>query len=147
MEVKLKPVKIIKMNLGLEQYGKAHKKFASECMERMNARYVPMRNGALKNSSFVDKECNIHYKTPYAHYIYIGQVMGPSYPIVKNGEIQRWVSPIKPKYYTGKDINYEESKKMGQEKAGPYWDKRMISAEKEEIIKVMQKYISKRGRE
>lgn len=113
MEIKLKPVSTIEMNLGLEQYGPGHKYFAERCRERMNARYVPEDTGVLINTSYIDDECNIHYIQHYAGYQYYGQR--------KDG--------------THKVSNYT---KIG---TGPYWDKLMMSAEGNELKQDMQDWI------
>lgn len=143
MSVKMKPVSEIIADLNLEPYGKAHTKFASECMDRMNDKYVPYDNGGLVGSSYVDEECNIHYNTPYARYMYYGKLM-----VMENGkgayyspDYGFWSDKGKKKTLTDIDLVYH---KPG---TGPYWDKLMWTAEKTEIEKVMNEYIRQRGRE
>lgn len=133
MAVKMEPESVIEMELGLEPYGEAHNFFASECRNRMNEKYVPEDTKTLIDTSYIDGECNIHYDQPYARYMYYGKLMvdpetGSSY--AKKGH---------KKVLTDKDLVYHK-------KGGPYWDQKMITAEGKEIEKVMQDYISKRGR-
>ena len=63
--------------------------------------------------TIVDKGINyITYESPYAHAQYIGEVHG---------------SPVR---------NYTTPG------TGPYWDKRMWSAEKEQVIREVQEYVN-----
>ena len=141
--MKLKPVSTIKADLGINPNGKVQKFFTERCAEYMD-KYVPFDTGAL--SSYVIEGTNIVYQQPYAHYMYIGDVMGPNIPIMESGTITGWFSPKgKAKHYTGKKIDYSASVQRGHTYAGAYWDKRMWSAEKEKIIKEVQDYVN-RGR-
>ena len=58
---------------------------------------------------------SITYEQPYAHAQYIG--------IVKGGEVKNYTTPG----------------------TGKYWDKRMASAEMQDVVKEVQDYIDKRG--
>ena len=115
MPLKMRPVSEIVLNLGLNSNGKVQKYFANRCKERMNARYVPEDTGTLINTSYVDTECNIHYSQPYAFYQYYGMRQDGSHV-------------VNPENYT----------KAG---TGTYWDKRMWSAEKQQVIADVQNYI------
>lgn len=139
--VKLKPISTIIADLGLEDGGRVHKEFAQACAIHMD-KYVPMQRGNLAKYKLVDNGTSIMYDQPYAHYMYVGKVMGPNIPIKVNGIVVRWFSR-KPKHYTGADIDY---KKNRHEYAGAYWDKRMWSAEKNEIVSEMQNYIERGGK-
>lgn len=144
MQIKLKPVSTIKSSLGIQQYGPAHKYFADRCKNYMNAKYVPEKNGPLVNTSFVDNQCNIVYPQEYAHYQYKGKLYVD--PITNKGaffseDYGYWSRPKSqgiPKVPTDTNLNYT---KAG---TGPYWDKRMVSAEMQKIEKEMEIYI-KRG--
>lgn len=123
MKVKMKPDGEIIMDLGLEQYGEGHKFFASECKRLMNE-FVPYsgpekrsESGHLRDSAYVDNECNIHYSTPYAGYQYYGMRKDGTH-IIKN-----WTTPG----------------------TGPYWDQLMVSAKGEELKEEMNQYIKERG--
>ena len=137
----MKPTSVIKANLGLNQDGKVNKFFVNRVAQRMD-RYVPIRDGNLRK--YVIDGNYIIYNQKYAHYMYIGEIYGPNIPIYKDGEIVRWLSP-KTKHPTGRPIDYSQSIARGHEFAGPYWDKRMWSAEKDELIKEVQKFIDKGG--
>lgn len=130
----LKPISQIKVDLGIEPNGRAQKYFTATCAKHMD-KYVPMRDGNLRKNISVTTN-SITYKSPYAHYMYIGKVMGPNIPIKdKVGNIVGWCSPKgKPKHYTGKNIVYHG-------KGGSYWDKKMVTAEMQDVVKEVQNYI------
>lgn len=137
----MKPTSVITANLGIQPRGPAHRYFTKRCADYMD-KYLPFKRGGLAYDTRIIETDKIIYNSPYAHYMYEGKVMGPNIPIKKDGIVVGWFSKS-PKYYTGKDINYNKS--GGHEYAGPYWDKRMWSAEKENIIDEMKQYIRKFG--
>lgn len=145
VKVKFKPVDVIEIELGLEENGKAHAYFTQQCAEHMD-KYVPYREGFLSRRQRTVDTDTIGYHTAYARYMYEGKVMGPNIPIKdENGNIVRWISRS-PKYVTDRDIDYSESRKhAGHEYAGPHWDERMVSAEKEELKKELTDYIRTHG--
>lgn len=71
--------------------------------------YVPFRQGALRSSVRYPKDIDggeIEYNTPYAHYLYTGEVYGPNIPIKDaQGNIIGWRSPPK-KSPTGRRLQY-----------------------------------------
>ena len=139
METYLKPVSEIEAKLGIDEGGEAHRFFTHTCRIHMD-KYVPMADGGLAVDNVREEVDKIIYASPYAHYMYEGRVMGPNIP-VKNeaGVIVKWWSPPKkPKHYTGADIEYDKSQ---HEYAGKHWDKRMWSAEKDQVIQEVQDYI------
>lgn len=76
-------------------------------------KYVPMDKGDLR--TIVDEEPDrIIYEMPYAHAQYVGFTKGP--------------------------VNPENYKTPG---TGPYWDKRMWSAESQDVVKEVQDYIGR----
>lgn len=135
MKIEMKPVSYITTRLDLQPYGKAHTKFASECRDRMNARYVPYKEGGLVGNSRVDEQCNIHYETLYARFLYYGKLM------VDPETGSSYAKKYHKKVLTDKDLVYH---KPG---TGPFWDQKMVSAEMSEIEEVMNNYIKQRGRE
>ena len=147
MPVKLQPVNVIKARLGLEPNGKVQKFFTKRCAEHMD-KYIPFDEGGLAYDNRVIEADKIIYESPYAHYMYEGKVMGPNIPIKENGIVTGWFSlKNKPKHYTGKDIDYSKSKARGHKYAGPHWDKRMVSAEMQEVVKEVQDYVNRGGNE
>ena len=111
MPVKLQPTSEIKLRLGIDPNGRVQKFFTNTCYKHMD-KYVPMDNGDLRTN--VDIQTNsITYESPYARYQYYG--------IREDGTHQ-------VKNYTTAGT-------------GTYWDKRMWSAESEEVINEVQNYV------
>lgn len=108
----LKPISIIKADLGIDPNGRVQKFFTNTCRIHMD-KYVPKNTGALRENVRQNAD-EITYQSPYAHAQYVGITKG----IVKN--------------YTTPGT-------------GPYWDKRMVSAEMQEVVKETQKYINRGG--
>ena len=145
MPVKMRPISEIKAHLGIEPNGRVQRVFTHSCKIHMD-KYVPYGNGDL--STVIDEQPDsITYEMPYAHYMYEGKVMGPNVPIKENGIIVGWFSPKdKPKHYTGQNINYSKSIARGHTYAGPHWDERMWSAEKDEVVKEVQDSVNRGGK-
>lgn len=111
MSVKLKPTSQIKARLGIEPNGRVQKFFTNTCYKHMD-KYVPQDNGDLR--TIVDIQPNsITYESNYARYQYYG--------VREDG--------------THKVKNYTTPG------TGPYWDKRMVSAEMQDVVKEVQDYI------
>ena len=140
MPIKMKPTSQIIANLGIQDGGPVHAFFTATCAKAMD-KYVPYNNGTLSLYNIEDNRFII-YNQPYAHYMYEGQVMGPNIPIYEDGVITGFFSKKgEKKHYTGKQIDYSKSIARGHKYAGPHWDKRMWTAEKDEIIKQVQNKI------
>ena len=127
MKVELKPTSVIVANLGLAPNGPVQKWFTNTCALHID-KYVPFDTGALAETSVLESgeinkenvyENAIVYNQEYARYVYYG--------------ISR----------SGKPMNYQTDK---HRLAGPYWDKRMWSAEKKQVVKEVQNYFDKRGK-
>ena len=117
MSAKIKPTSVIKARLGIEPNGKVHKFFTHTCRIH-NDKYVPFDTGVLAGTVTEETNCYI-YEQPYAHYVYEG--------ISKNG----------------KPLNYHTDK---HPLAGRHWDKRMVSAEMQDIVKEVQDFIDRGGK-
>lgn len=81
---------------------------------------VPLLNGQLRRSANFPEGVYggvLEYNTPYAHYLYQGQVYGPNIPIKdSDGNITGWFSsPGQAKHPTGKKLRYHEPG------TGPEW--------------------------
>ena len=141
MEIHMNPTSKIKARLGINPNGPVQKFFTNTCALRMD-KYVPYREGNLAYATMYTTTDEVHYTAPYAQYMYEGKVMGPNIPIKDaNGNIVKWFSR-KPKYLTDRDIDYSQSRANPEhEFAGPHWDKRMWSAEKDEVVKEVAEYV------
>ena len=137
MPVKMQPTSVIKARLGIQPKGPVQKYFTKRCADYMD-KYVPYREGGLAYNNRDIEADKVVYQSPYAHYLYKGDVMGPNIPIKENGIIVKWFSRA-PKQYTGQKIKYNAS--AGHEFAGRYWDKRMVSAEIDDLVKEVQDYV------
>ena len=116
MPVKLKPTSKIKANLGLNPNGKVQKFFTNTCYKHMD-KYVPKDEGNLRTIVDIQPD-SITYEMPYAHYQYIGMREDGTH-FVKN--------------YTTPGT-------------GPYWDKRMVSAEMQDVVREVQDYVNHGGK-
>ncbi len=111
MPVKIEPTSKIKLKLGIDSNGRVQKFVTHTCRKRMD-KYVPKDEGNLRLN--VDEEPTyITYESPYARYQYYG--------VREDGT-------HKVNHYTTPGT-------------GPYWDKRMVSAEIKGVIKEVQNYI------
>lgn len=111
MAVKLKPVSQIKARLGIEPNGRVQKFFTNACYKHMD-KYVPKRDGNLR--TIVDIQADsITYEQEYAKYQYKGMREDGSRPV------RNYTTPG----------------------TGTYWDRRMVSAEMQDVVKEVQDYI------
>lgn len=118
---------------GLEKNGAVQKMLVVECVLLMDP-YVPMSAGAgahMKNLCIIVDD-GVIYPGPYAHYQYIGKVMGPNVQL-PNGT---WFSPVAPKHYTGAQLKYH-----GAPMRGAHWDIRMWEDRKDDILRSILKKI------
>lgn len=143
--VVMKPTSQIKARLGIQPNGPVQKFFTNECYRYMD-KYVPYREGGLsKTVAFDTKGGSITYLSPYAHYMYEGKVYGPNIPFEdEEGNIYWRSFKERTKTDTGREIKYNQT--AGHEYAGPHWDKRMVSAEMDDLIKEVQDYIDRGGK-
>ena len=116
MPVKLKPTSVIKTRLGIEPNGRVQKFFTNTCYKHMD-KYVPKDEGNLRTIVDIQPD-SITYESPYARYQYYGMREDGTH-VVRN--------------YTTPGT-------------GPYWDKRMVSAEMQDVVNEVQKYIDRGGK-
>lgn len=101
----------ISRRLGLQKDGPAQAFLVETCYKHMD-KYVPKRDENLRQNVALSKK-SITYESNYASYQYHG--------MRKDG------SAVVSNYTTPG--------------TGPYWDKRMLSAEKQKVIEELQNYI------
>lgn len=117
----------------------AHTRLAAYCEP-----YVPMREGILNSSTRITAEC-VTYATPYAHYMYMGEVYSPNIPIrsKETGEIIGWFSPRgQKKHPTGRPINYRHDL---HPLAQSHWDVAAMSVHKDDLARDLLGYINGRA--
>lgn len=73
--MKMKPVAVIKADLGIEPNGRVQRFFTETCYKHMD-KYVPKRDGLLRDVATRTKN-SITYEQPYAHAQYVGFTKGP----------------------------------------------------------------------
>ena len=112
----LESIPKIKADFGLENNGRVQRYFTQRCQQRMD-KYIPMREGALRREVTMTPN-SITYEVPYAHAQYVGIING---------------KPINPDNYTTPGT-------------GPYWDKRMVSAEYKQLLNECQEYLIRRSK-
>ena len=99
--------------------------------------YLPFDEGILAGSANTATKVGsgeVVYDTPYARYLYYGEVYGPSFPIVENGEIVGWWSPPQ-KFPTGEKIKFNTEKHA---LAGSHWFDRSMADHKDDVLKEAQ---------
>ena len=73
----------------------------------------------------------IVYGTPYARYLYYGEVYGPNIPIFEAGELAGFYSPPgQKKHPTGRALTYQ-----GAPERGAFWFERMKAEHREDIVR------------
>ena len=129
MPVKMAPTSVIKLQLGLEKGGKVEKFATQTCAIHMD-KYVPYKEGNLRDYDIDGNE--IIYDTPYAHYMYEGIL----YVDPETGS--SWARKDVTKVPTSRKLTFRTPG------TGRHWDKRMLSAEKDQVIKEIQEFINRR---
>lgn len=112
---------------------------------RYCSEYVPFSEGALAGSANTATQIGsgeVSYDTPYAHYLYYGEIYGPNIPIVENGEITGWRSPPK-KYKTGRKIQYQITEHSPL--AGSHWFDRAMADHIDDVLEEAQDAANRRG--
>ena len=99
--------------------------------------YVPFAEGVLAGSANTATEIGsgeVVYDTPYARYLYYGEIYGPNIPISENGIITGYWSPPE-KYPTGRKLQY--STEINPQ-AGSHWFDRAMADHADDILKEAQ---------
>ena len=139
IRTKVKKASVIKARIGIETGGKAHKFFTNTCYRYMG-RFVPKGDTSFLNQNVeIDTDCII-YKSPYAHYQYIGKLyVDPKYKkgAFYNEDYGYWSRPGITKIPTSKNLKYHTPG------TGSYWDKKMWTSRGKDVIEEVQKYIDR----
>lgn len=99
--------------------------------------YLPFDEGVLAGSANTATKIGsgeVVYDTPYARYLYYGEVYGPNFPITENGEIVGYYSPPE-KFPTGEKLEYSTEK---HPLAGSHWFERAMTDHKDDVLKEAQ---------
>lgn len=119
MKVRMRPTSVIEARLGIEPNGKVQRVFQNACYEYMD-KYVPKRKGQLRERVDLSNPEQIVYESKYARYQYYGMRDDGSHI-------------VNPANYTTPGT-------------GPYWDKRMVSAEFGEVLQRVKDSINRGGK-
>ncbi len=139
--LEIKPVDLMLKEHGLNSMGKIQKYIDSECIRLMKP-YTPFKTGILEKMATVGTVIGsgeIHQSTPYARYLYYGEVYGPNIPIFESGNLVGYRSP-KSKKPTGREIKYDKS---AHPLAGKKWFERAKADHKKDILLGAQELISR----
>lgn len=138
------PIQEMLKELGLNKDGAAQMELTRSVASRIG-RYMPMRTGDLVDHKIhIISPRSILIDGPYARYLYYGNVMVDAQtgkgPRKIPGIGLRWPKGAKLKA-TSRPLQYDKSK---HPQAGPYWDRRLVAAERDAIVADVQDYIARR---
>ncbi len=119
----------------------------AECQKLLNmqvvadcAPLIPFQQGALRNSVNYPNGVyggEIEWNTPYAHYLYQGEVYGPNIPIKdSDGNITGWYSPPN-KRPTGRPLHYHT------EGTGDHWFEKSKEKNLQSWVKLVKETVGK----
>ena len=144
IKVSMKPVNTIMTRLGVNKTGDVQMQ-ATRIINQRITRYMPFRSGVLATKlKYIRSPTEIEVLGPYARYQYYGEVMVD--PKTKAAGFQdadgQWKSRKGvPKVRSGRVIQYDTTKNP---RAGPFWDRRMMAAERTQIAGEIQKYVNRK---
>ena len=126
VKLEMKPIATILARLGINKNGRVQR-FLTETVNRRITRYMPFRTGVLATKlKFVSSPTEITVNGPYARYQYYGKVMVGK----------------PPKQVTDTVLVYDKTKHPS---AGPVWDRRLMAAEKDVILREVGACIKRGG--
>lgn len=118
---------------GLSPGGRVQQFIDSEVIRLCDPK-VPFRTGVLKHSAITASAIGqglVVYATPYARYLYYGEVYGPNIPRYEAGELAGfWSPPGQKKHPTGRPLTYS-----GAPERGAFWFERMKAEHGEDILR------------
>ena len=143
IRVNMKPVNTILSRLGVDRNGDVQR-FVTETVNLRITRYMPYRTGALIKNRYIKSPTEIEVVGKYATYQYYGELMvdhitGSAYS-PKYGWKVRTGIPLK---YHRPGVGGENGN--GNPNAGPFWDRALMSHEKDAIIADIQEYVDRKA--
>ena len=147
IRVEMKPINTILTRLGVDKNGDVQKQ-ATRIINRRITRYMPYRTGALSTKlKYIKSPTEIEVLARYARYQYYGKVMVNS----KTGKGPALIPGVGYRYKKGTileatDKNLDQKPRSpGNDRAGPFWDRRLMANEGDAILAEIQEYIRTRG--
>ena len=146
IRAEMKPIATILTRLGVDKTGDVQMQVTRIINKRIT-RYMPYRSGALATKQkHIKSPTEIEVIAPYSRLQYYGKVMVNS----KTGKGPALIPGVGFRYrkgttlkVTNRDLEYGITK---NQRAGPFWDKRMMAAEKGAIVSDIQVYIRRKGK-
>lgn len=146
IKVDMKPVSSILTRIGVDKDGDVQMQTTRIINKRLT-RYMPYRTGVLATKlKYIKSPTEIEVIGPYARYQYYGKVMVNA----KTGKGPALIPGVGYRYKEGtvlkatdRDLQYDTTK---HPEAGPFWDRRMMAAEKDAIVADIQEYIRRKGK-
>ena len=140
----MNPIATILTRLGVNKTGDVQMQLTRIVNKRIT-RYMPFRTGALSTKlKYIKSPTEIEVSTPYARMMYYGKAMVNS----KTGKGPALIPGVGYRYKKGtilkvadRDLKYDTTK---NQQAGPFWDRRMMAAEKDAIVSDIQAYIRRK---
>lgn len=139
--VKFKPISQIKIRLGLEPNGKVQKFATQRCYDHMK-KYIPGGEDGNLAKLVTITSSYMTFTSPYAYYQYIGKLyVDPIYGkgAFFNPKYGFWSRRDVKKEKTNRNLNYHTPG------TGARWDKKMVSAEINEVCREIKEYIKSGG--
>ena len=125
--IKVNPPQQIIKNHGLDRSGDVQRHHTANVIRRIQ-KYMPYRSGMLIKLMIVQSPVSepfVRIEAPQARYLYYGKAM--------EGKA--------PKVVTERNLRYTTTKNP---QAGPYWDRRLMAAEKADMRADLQRYVDRR---
>lgn len=103
--------------------------------------YCPMDSGTLARSPYIASPPGggkVIYRTPYARYLYYGEIYGPNIPVFEDdsGVPTRFFSPPgQKKHPTGRPLTFKTDLNP---LAGSFWAERMLADHRTDIVEEAQ---------
>lgn len=146
VKIKIPSVQQLLERCGVTPTGDVQAYWTSMVNKRLT-RYMPYRSGALATKlKQITGPTTITVSAPYARYQYYGKAMVNA----ATGNGPRYIPGIGFRWpkgatlaVTDRDLQYDTTKNAA---AGPFWDRRLVSAEQSAMLAEMRRYIAGRSR-
>lgn len=146
IKVEMKPIGTILTRLGIDKTGDVQMQLTRIINKRIT-RYMPYRTGNLSTKfKYIKSPTEIEVIAPYARPMYYGKVMVNA----KTGKGPALIPGVGYRYkkgtvlkVTARDMKFDKTK---HPQAGPFWDRRMMAAEKDAIVSDIQAYVRRKGK-